>query len=188
MILFRRGRVVDHRAFNAMIARKMAASPVPGLIVYPEGHRSTAATSLPLKRGMLQFAYGAGLPVQIVMGKGKEAVLSEKDGTAGWGRTVIFGYAEPLLPAAYPSFDAFFGALQAEWDAQWARVAAATDEGVPGKEGSGRAWEGLGKGLGRAGAGLGMVGALGGTSTAHRPAIARGRLAHTRAARAVRVT
>ena len=78
-----------------MIDRRMAASPVDGLIVYPEGmcsitvpmthshataripcrapdplcsaagHRSTARTSLPLKRGMLAYAYSRKIPVQV---------------------------------------------------------------------------------------------------------------------------
>lgn len=85
---------VHSQSFNKMIDRRMAASPVDGLIVYPEGtlplsscictcehstshgsgltsphytagHRSTSTSSLPLKRGMLAYAYSRKVPVQV---------------------------------------------------------------------------------------------------------------------------
>ena len=84
----------DGQAFNAMIDSKMAASPVDGFIAHPEGeqsftvghqrlsacgwqslpekavvlcagHRSTLRHSLPLKRGMLHYAYDRKVPVQV---------------------------------------------------------------------------------------------------------------------------
>lgn len=131
VILFKRGRIADKDAFNAMIAARMAASPVEGLIVYPEGHRSTRPGPLPLKKGMLAHAWARGLPVQIVMTAGKEAVLAEKLTAVRVGRTVVVGYSEPLRPTACASFDAFVAAVSAEWAAQWDRVAAASpDDGT----------------------------------------------------------
>jgi hypothetical protein len=53
-------------------------------------------TSLPLKRGMLHYAYSRGLPVQIIITSNKEAVISEKMLSAHFGQTVLVGYAEPI--------------------------------------------------------------------------------------------
>ena len=86
--------LTELQSFNRMIDRRMAASPVDGLIVYPEGmmacaqkclllmcdpprhsmhhlhccvagHRSTRRTSLPMKRGMLAYAFSRKVPVQV---------------------------------------------------------------------------------------------------------------------------
>lgn len=51
--------------FNNWIDGQRAASPQTGLAVYPEGHRSTLGEPLPLKRGMLYYAYSRKLPVQV---------------------------------------------------------------------------------------------------------------------------
>lgn len=125
VILFRRGRVFDKAAFNAMIRARMAASPVEGLIVYPEGHRSTRPGPLTLKRGMLQYAWQMKVPVQVVMSSGKEAVVSEKEGATRFGRDVIVGYSLPIRPASHPDFESFMATVQSTWNTQWDRVAAA---------------------------------------------------------------
>ncbi|KAK9903375.1 hypothetical protein WJX75_004155 [Coccomyxa subellipsoidea] len=122
VILFQRGRNHEKEAFNKMIDRKMAASPVDGLIVYPEGHRSTLRHSLPLKRGMLNYAYIRKIPVQIVMSANKEAVISEKELSCKFGQEVLVGYSEAMHPSSYPTFDGFVAAVQKEWDIQWSRV------------------------------------------------------------------
>jgi hypothetical protein len=62
-------------------------------MVYPEGHRSAKNESLPLKRGMLHYAHSRGVPVQIIMSAGKEDVLNEKTGTAGFGKAMITSYS-----------------------------------------------------------------------------------------------
>ena len=61
--------------------------------MYPEGHRSTLGESLPLKRGMLHYAYSRKLPVQVVIGANKEAIISEKHCTARLNQTAVVGYS-----------------------------------------------------------------------------------------------
>ena len=58
------------------------------------GHRSTRPTSLPLKRGMMHYAYSRRLPVQIIVTKGKEHVLSEKTMSIHFGRTLVTGFSK----------------------------------------------------------------------------------------------
>ncbi|KAK9832508.1 hypothetical protein WJX81_003456 [Elliptochloris bilobata] len=122
VILFKRGKKVDHEEFNRMLEYKMAASPVDGLIVYPEGHRSIRCGSLPLKRGMLVFAFSRKMPVQIVMSANKEAVISEKEMRCGFGQRVLVGYSEVIRSTDFKKVAAFTEAVQAEWDRQWHRV------------------------------------------------------------------
>ena len=60
---------------------------------YAAGHRSVHGRSLPLKRGMIKYAYTRKLPVQIVIGANKESILSEKHHTARFGQTAAVGYS-----------------------------------------------------------------------------------------------
>jgi hypothetical protein len=79
--------------FNQWIDQQLADSPQTGLSVYPEGHRSTLGESLPLKRGMLYYAFSRKLPVQIVIGANKEAIISEKHHTARFNQTAVVGFS-----------------------------------------------------------------------------------------------
>ena len=134
VILFRRDNVKDFDAFNAMIESRIRASPVDGLIVYPEGHRSTRAKPLPLKKGMLQFAWSRSMPVQVVASSGKEGVISEKANSARWGRRVVVAYSPPVRPADHADFGAFFAKVVEEWVSAWNRVA--REEAAPLKSAS----------------------------------------------------
>jgi 1-acyl-sn-glycerol-3-phosphate acyltransferase len=118
-VVFKRGTIADKDAFNSWLDSKIAASPAPGLVVYPEGHRSSLEHSLPLKRGMLHYAYGRKVPVQVVMSAGKERVLSEKRRRAAWGGIVATAYAPVIHPSDYSDFSSFMAAVQASWDAAW---------------------------------------------------------------------
>jgi 1-acyl-sn-glycerol-3-phosphate acyltransferase len=93
VLIFKRGAIRNKARFNAWIDRSFANSPQTGLAVYPEGHRSTNGESLPLKRGMLHYAYDRKLPTQVVIGANKEAVLSERHCTARLGQTIAVGFS-----------------------------------------------------------------------------------------------
>lgn len=64
--------VKDKEAFNRWIDAGLAGAPSEKLLVYPEGTRSRKDDSLPLKRGMLMWAYTRQVPVQAVITAGKE--------------------------------------------------------------------------------------------------------------------
>jgi 1-acyl-sn-glycerol-3-phosphate acyltransferase len=131
VILFKRGSIKDIEGFNNWIDTQFAASPQTGLAVYPEGHRSTHGESLPLKRGMLKYAYTRKLPVQIVIGGNKEAILSEKHRTARFHQTVAVGFSEVLKPEDYSNFEIFMQKVQSTWDKEWNEVFTANLEGLP---------------------------------------------------------
>jgi 1-acyl-sn-glycerol-3-phosphate acyltransferase len=122
VLLFKRGSIADKVAFNGWIDQEWEKSTQTALGVYPEGHRSTTGESLPLKRGMLHYAYDRKIPVQIVIGGNKESILSEKKMVVGFGRTVRVGYSDVIFPEKYNDFESFMRMVQSTWDREWKEV------------------------------------------------------------------
>ncbi|KAL6766250.1 LPAAT2 [Auxenochlorella protothecoides x Auxenochlorella symbiontica] len=129
-MVFKRGNIPDKEKFNRWIDSEFAATPQTAIAVYPEGHRSTMTDSLPLKRGMLHYAYSRKLPVQVIIAANKEAVLSEKHSTARFGQTIWAGYSEPMFPEEYETFDKFMDKVQATWNEEWNTVFGTKPEGL----------------------------------------------------------
>ena len=51
----------------------------PNLLVYPEGHRNYEKSKpLPLKKGMIRYAFERKFPVQIAIALGNERLFNEK--------------------------------------------------------------------------------------------------------------
>lgn len=86
------------------------------------GHRSTKTQSLPLKRGMLHYAFSRRMPVQVVHSSNKEKIISEKAMTMHWGVTVAVAHSSVIHPKDFKDFEAFFAKVQQTWDATWALV------------------------------------------------------------------
>lgn len=131
VLLFKRGSIADKAAFNAWIDREWDKSTQTALGVYPEGHRSTTGESLPLKRGMLHYAFDRKVPVQVVIGANKEHILSEKKMIVGFGRTVKVGYSDVLFPQKFSDFYSFMSAVQSTWDSEWREVMGADEAHLP---------------------------------------------------------
>eukprot|EP00878_Enallax_costatus_P004214 GHUV01004444.1.p1 GENE.GHUV01004444.1~~GHUV01004444.1.p1 ORF type:complete len:357 (+),score=80.43 GHUV01004444.1:59-1129(+) len=130
-ICFKRGSIADKQKFNSWIDRCIEDSPLPGLCLFPEGHRSQLPRSLPLKRGMLHYAYSRKMPVQIVMTAHKEHVMDEKRFCSRFGVTCVTSYSDPIYTRDFDSFEAFFAALQAAWDKSWGEVFSADPARLP---------------------------------------------------------
>jgi len=122
VLIFKRGSIADKVGFNRWIDKEWDKSSQTALGVYPEGHRSTTGKSLPLKRGMLHYAYDRNIPVQIVIGGNKESILSEKKMVVGFGRTVWVGYSDVIFPGEYKDFEEFMKMVQKTWDGEWKEV------------------------------------------------------------------
>ena len=67
--------------------------------------------------------------LQVVMSANKEAVMSEKAMTAGFGQTIVVGYSEPVHSSQCATFGDFANKVQKEWDHQWQRVYSSQPEG-----------------------------------------------------------
>jgi hypothetical protein len=122
VLIFRRGSIANKKKFNQWIDTEWDKSTQTALGVYPEGHRSTTGKSLPLKRGMLHYAYDRQIPVQIVIGGNKEAILSEKEFVVGFGQTVTVGYSDVIYPGKFDNFESFMETVQGTWDKEWGEV------------------------------------------------------------------
>lgn len=131
ILMFKRGKIADKEGFNRWIDCKLQESPQPALVVYPEGHRSTSVHSLPLKRGMLHYAYSRKMAVQVIIGLNKEAILAEKQMKACFGQTVGVAYSDVIDPSNFDGFDKFMSEVQKTWDAQWHQVFSSQLEGLP---------------------------------------------------------
>ena len=76
--------------------------------------------SLPLKKGMLRFAYLRKIPCQIITGKNKEKPFNEKRWRVQFGCEIYIAYSQTILPGNFAEFEDFFKEVQVKWDAQWA--------------------------------------------------------------------
>jgi len=133
----------DLAAFNRELDRFLSMGQDNlGLIVYPEGTRSTKAHSLPLRRGLLRYTFNHKRKAQVVMTRGKEFVLSQKLLNARRNVTVAVGYSDVIDPENFEDFEAFFNAVKEEWDRMWVLVMGGENEpdrcapiapGTPGK-------------------------------------------------------
>ena len=117
--------------FNRWIDKQFAASCQTAIAVYPEGHRSTKDESLPLKRGMIKYAYSRGHPIQIIIGANKETIISEKKFTARRNQTMAVGFSEVIWPKDYPDFEFFMNKIQETWEKEWNIVFSANLEELP---------------------------------------------------------
>lgn len=131
IIFFARNKVVDKNAFNEWLEKRVTNSPLPGLVVYPEGHRSLKPESLPLKRGMLHFVYSRKWPVQIVITRGKEQLLSEKKISVGFNASLSCGYSEPIHSKDFSNFEQFMAKVQSVWASTWKQVYQSDGTGGP---------------------------------------------------------
>eukprot|EP00775_Hariotina_reticulata_P012345 gene12345-12479_t len=131
VICFKRGSIADKDAFNSWIDERMQQSPLPGLGLFPEGTRNLKPHSLPLKRGMLHYAYSRKLPVQMVITAHKEAAMDEKRYHVRFGVTCATGYSDVIHSSSYDNFEQFFKVLQSSWDKLWLEVFSADPAGSP---------------------------------------------------------
>lgn len=83
------------------------------LIVYPEGHRNLKKEPLPLKFGMIRYAYLRQMPIQMFMCTGYDQTLDEKSLTAEFGESVVkYCIYKPIYPADYPDEKTFFKEIE----------------------------------------------------------------------------
>ena len=100
---FRRDKHRGVKAFYNWLDEQFDLCPLPGLIVYPEGHRHLDDKPLPLMGGMINYAYSRKLPVQIISTHRTERVVDEKHWDYQPGQTVHYRIEPPIDPGAFDS-------------------------------------------------------------------------------------
>lgn len=116
---FNRKRGIDRAAFAKFMEDEWTKRPTFGMIAYPEGTRNQEDDHLPLKTGVLQFAFEYKHPVQCVITAGKEGVCNEKKLTMNRHRAVVTACSELVDPEKFESQDAFVTKVREVFTATW---------------------------------------------------------------------
>mmetsp|Transcript_1085 Transcript_1085/g.1090 ORF Transcript_1085/g.1090 Transcript_1085/m.1090 type:complete len:180 (+) Transcript_1085:229-768(+) len=99
------------------------------LIVYPEGHRNLKKEPLPLRTGMIRYAYLRKMPVQFFMCDGYDEVLNEKKFTACFGTSIVKFKLFPLIdPKDFDTVEAFIDKIKKDFVESFYEVRKTTDK------------------------------------------------------------
>ena len=83
------------------------------LLVYPEGHRNLKKQHLPLRSGMIRYAYSRKIPIQIFMTSGYDNVVNEKRFRSEWGETSVnYKVYDPIFTDQYLNFESLMDDLK----------------------------------------------------------------------------
>jgi len=116
---FNRKRGIDRQAFAKFMDEEWSKRPTFGMIAYPEGTRNQTQTHLPLKTGVLQYAYEYKRAVQCVVTANKEAVCNEKRFSVGRGVALVTSISPVVDPAGFDSMEAFVAKVREEFARSW---------------------------------------------------------------------
>lgn len=110
--------------------------PVKGLVMYPEGTRSTKPESLPLKVGGLIVAHRLQWPVQVVITTNKEHIMAEKKLSLGIGVPCVTSVSEVIDPKNFEDADEFVEAVKTTWASTWEDAYSASPSELQEREGA----------------------------------------------------
>jgi hypothetical protein len=124
LFAFKRNKPGAHDELNKKLDAHVERFPdYSGFVVYPEGTRNIRPKALPLRRGLLKYAWSRRLDVQIIIAADKEHVLSQKRYSASFGVEIPVGYSEVVSSKKYSDdFEGFFLKVVETWDEQWDSV------------------------------------------------------------------
>ncbi|MDQ7008344.1 MAG: hypothetical protein Q9Q40_14075 [Acidobacteriota bacterium] len=109
---FRRDKRRGVRAFFEWLDREFDLCPLNGLIVYPEGTRNRSEQPLPLKGGMIHYAFSRGLPIQVIATHRTERVVNEAEWTYHYDQAVPYRIEPPIDPADYEDRRSFHARVE----------------------------------------------------------------------------
>lgn len=82
------------------------------LMVYPEGHRNLKKEPLPVRSGMIRYAYSRKIPIQMFMSSGYDTIVNEKKMISDWGAVVSYKIYEPIFTDQYLNFESLMDELR----------------------------------------------------------------------------
>ena len=83
------------------------------LVVYPEGHRNLKKEPLPLRSGMIKYAFSRKMPIQMYMCSGYDEVINEKKFSGSLGSAVAkYKVYPPIFTDQYMNFDSLMDELR----------------------------------------------------------------------------
>ena len=129
---FKRQRGLDRAAFAKFMEDEWTKRSTFGMIAYPEGTRNQLPDALPLKTGVLQFAYEYKHPVQCVITSGKEHACNEKRLAVKRNQTLITSCSEAIDPAKFDTMEAFVSKVREAFNETWkAAYSTKEEDAVP---------------------------------------------------------
>lgn len=120
-VLFFKRNGRNRKSLSELIDQHFNFRSTP-MIIYPEGHRNTNSTSLPLKVGILKIAYEQSRSVQCALTSQKEFILNEKKLTAGFHIKAVTTRSALIDPKNYENFEDFLKEVRLQWDKTWSRL------------------------------------------------------------------
>jgi 1-acyl-sn-glycerol-3-phosphate acyltransferase len=114
-IVFNRGKKTGK--VKSRLFTKVAAFLRRGglLLVFPEGHRYLGEGTLPLKRGIIKWAYSNQQPCAVVLHYGNEHVLNEKKMSLNRGVEVVCDHRGVFDPVDFATEGEFFNRISQEF-------------------------------------------------------------------------
>jgi hypothetical protein len=119
---FKRASNIDKDKFNNWLYNSLKSSSYNGLIIYPEGTRRHSTEITTLKSGSFHFAYKYNIPIQIIINKNKEFVLSLKKCSAQKNVNLYMYRSEVIFPDQYDTVDKFIEKSRMIWEESWNKV------------------------------------------------------------------
>ena len=90
------------------------------LVVYPEGHRNVTYQPLPLKLGMIEYAYYNRQPVQICIAFGLEDLIDDKKLLINdKGGMIYYYYDKPIFTEDYPTMQEYVEEIKRRFTASF---------------------------------------------------------------------
>lgn len=123
---FTRKKGLDREKFFEWIESKWQTRPEFGLIAYPEGTRNHDNQALPLKSGVLQYAYNYKRKVQVLITTNKEKVVNEKKLSIHYGVACVVEASEVIHPTEFDSFELFKKAIKKKFTDTWEKAYSAS--------------------------------------------------------------
>ena len=122
---FVRGQGTDLEMFFKWIDYKFTLHKTgrTHLLVYPEGHRNLKKEPLPLRSGMIRYAFTRKLPIQMFMCSGYDNVINEKKFVAEWGSAQVkYKVYEPVFPEKFKDFESLMDELKQKFSERFKEV------------------------------------------------------------------
>ncbi|KAH9256327.1 hypothetical protein BASA81_005548 [Batrachochytrium salamandrivorans] len=117
---FNRKRGLDRAQFSQFMESNWATRSGFGMIAYPEGTRNQNPEPLPLKTGVLHFAYEYKHPVQVVITTNKETAYNEKKFHYIHGTAVVTCFSKVLDPHEFATQKEFVDKCRDTFIETWA--------------------------------------------------------------------
>ena len=86
------------------------------MLVFPEGHRHTSKGTLPLKRGIIKWAYNNQQPCAVVLHYGADSVISERSMKIRRGVEVVCDHRGIFYPKEFSSSLDFHNRIAEEFE------------------------------------------------------------------------